>query len=91
MIKPVTTVPGNGAGSAIDGLKDRILARVTAEAPLPLSALDARWPVTRHHVRLVVLELSRDGLVSFARSDENGMPLLCITGAGRAAAARSAR
>lgn len=64
-----------------------LLDHVAESGPLPMAALPARWPMTRHLARKVVLDLSRDGLVGFSRDGPGSPPLLEVTAAGRRAVA----
>lgn len=75
--------------TAVEAARLRILERVGRSGPVAVPDLAQGWPMTRHHVRLLALDLSRDALVAVVRSSR-GLPLLAITDAGRAALERAA-
>ncbi|MGK7312010.1 MAG: hypothetical protein ACN0LA_07185 [Candidatus Longimicrobiales bacterium M2_2A_002] len=79
MIHPAITIQARALADA----RRTLLDHVAEAGPLPMAALPARWPMTRFLARKVVLDLSRDGLVAFARSEPGGPPLLEVTDAGR--------
>lgn len=70
---------------AVDAARLRILKQVDRSGPMAVSELDRGRPMARHHARLLVLDLSRDALVSFVRSSAYGVRLVVITDAGRTA------
>lgn len=81
MIRPADTPQRR----AVDAARLRILRQVHRSGPMAVSELARGWPLGRHHARLVVLDLSRDALVSLVRSSGYGVPLVQITDDGRAA------
>lgn len=85
MIKPSSSPQAK----ALEAVRRSILGHVARTGPVPVSSLPVRWPLTRHHVRLVVRDLSRDGLVSFARRIDDRAPVLALTDEGRRLAGES--
>lgn len=72
---------------AVNAARLRILEQLDRSGPVSMPELCREWPMARHHARLLVLDLSRDAMVSFLRSTGGGPPRLDITDAGRAALA----
>jgi DNA-binding MarR family transcriptional regulator len=70
---------------AVETARRQVLAQVARRGPVPLAELATAWPHTRHQTRLVVRDLSRDGLVAFARRLEDRAPVLALTADGRRA------
>lgn len=81
MIKPDETAQAR----ALEAARRQILEHVARSGPVPVTSLPVRWPLTRHQARLVVRDLSRDGMVSFARRIQDRTPVLAITDTGRRA------
>lgn len=81
MIRPATTAPAR----ALEEARRAILDHLAHQGPVPLAELPSAWPLTRHHTRLVVRDLSRDGLLAFARRIEDRAPVLVLTDTGRRA------
>ena len=81
MIRPANTAPAR----ALEEARRAILDHVAREGPVPVAELPSAWPLTRHHARLVVRDLSRDGLLAFARRIEDRAPVLVLTETGRRA------
>lgn len=79
MIKPHDT---REAG-ALETARRRILEHVARNGAVPLTDLPSRWPLTRHHVRLVARDLALDGMVSMATRLGDRAPVLAITDTGR--------
>lgn len=74
---------------AVNAARLRILEQLNRSGPVSMPELCREWPMARHHARLLVLDLSRDAMVSFLRSSRGGPHRLVITDAGRAALARA--
>lgn len=79
MIRPLDT---QQAG-ALEAARRRILEHVARNGAVPVADLPARWPLTRHHARLVARDLALDGLVSLANRIEDRTPVLTLTDTGR--------
>ena len=79
MIHSATTIQPGVLAEA----RRSLLGHVAQNGPLPMVALPARWPMTRHLARKVVLDLRRDGLVAFSGGGPGSPPLLEVTEAGR--------
>lgn len=79
MIKPDNTAEAR----ALDAVRHRFLTHIARHGPVPVARLPVRWPLTRYHARLVVRDLSRDGLVCFARTVDERATVLALTDAGR--------
>ncbi len=77
------------AAPALESANREVLAQLSRRGPVPVAALAGRWPVTRHHVRLVVSGLTREGLVSVVHRPPSRQPLVSLTPRGRAALERS--
>ena len=73
------------AARALEDTRREILERVDSEGPVPVATLPVAWPLTRHHLRLVVRDLARDGLAVYTRPPGSTRPLLSVTPAGRSA------
>lgn len=70
--------------SAGERVRHAILAHLHRFGPSAVSELPGRWPVTRHHVRLAVRQLTRDGFVRLVREAPHGPARVTMTEAGRA-------
>ena len=81
MIKPDDTPEGR----ALDAVRHRFLAHIARHGPVPVAEMPVRWPLTRYHARRVIRDLSREGLICFARRVEGRAPVLTLTDAGRRA------
>lgn len=79
MIRPTMTPRAR----ALETARRQVLEQVARRGTVPLAELATGWPHTRHHARLVVRDLSRDGLVAFARRLEDRAPVLALTDDGR--------
>lgn len=84
MIRPSVTPQAR----ALETARRQVLEEVARHGTVALSELPAGWPHTRHHVRLVVQDLSRDGMVAFARRIGDRAPVLALTDDGRRALGR---
>ena len=62
-----------------------VLEHVGSEGPLPAAMVPHRWPVTGHHLRLVVADLTRQGLLRAVRRPPARQPLVSLTPRGIAA------
>lgn len=79
MIRP----NGTRRAGALETARRQVLGQVARRGAVPLAELATGWPQTRHQTRLVVRDLSRDGLVAFARRLEDRAPVLALTDDGR--------
>ena len=77
MIRTARSAPAR----ALEQARHRILEHVDRAAPV--QEMPVGWPMTRHHVRMVVRDLSREGLVSLRRAPGSRLPVLTLTPAGR--------
>ena len=59
-----------------------VLRHLRRAGPVSTAGLPARWPLTRHHLRMVVDGLVDDGLVARAPAGHARVPVLALTSAG---------
>jgi hypothetical protein len=52
-----------GSGTALQALREALLAQAARPEGLDVGALPVRWPLTRFHVRAVLQQLAAEGLV----------------------------
>jgi DNA-binding MarR family transcriptional regulator len=79
MIITAESIPAH----ALEAARRQVLEQIDRTGPIPVQELPRGWPLTRHHVRMVVRDLARDGLVVTARDPGAWMPVLTLTPAGR--------
>lgn len=84
MIRPhdARTDRANGT-PAVDAARRTLLEELRRSGPVPPGEIPGRWPLTRHHMRLVLAELIRDGLVASERGDGGRLPRLSLTPSGQ--------
>ena len=78
----VRTVPQAGP-DAFTRMRRSILLHLDGRGPVPLPQIPAAWPMTRAQVRLVALEMLRDGVIEALDGDTGQFRLVRITQAGR--------
>jgi DNA-binding MarR family transcriptional regulator len=69
----------------VERARRKVLDYVARQGPVPPTAMPGHWPATRHHARLVVGDLTREGLVRVVHRPPAKRPLLSLTTRGRAA------
>lgn len=80
MIKP----SDSPRARAVHEARHRVLAHLATNGPITVPEIPRRWPLTGHHIRLIVRDLSREGLL--AVEPDGAVPLIVLTRAGREAA-----
>lgn len=83
MIRTARTKPAR----ALEEARRRVLEEVDRAGGLPIQELPRGWPLTRHHVRMLVRDLARDGLLTTTRDPGTRLPRVSLTPAGRRAIA----
>lgn len=72
------------AAPPLDRPRRQLLEHLEWAGPLPVAELPRRWPLTGYHVRLVIRQLTADGLVEVHRNGRYA-PRIDLTQAGRLA------
>lgn len=79
----MVTLPEMSLSPPLERARRYILEYVARQGPVPPSAMPRRWPATRHHARLVVGDLTREGLMTVVHRPPAQRPLLSLTARGR--------
>ena len=72
------------ADTAAARLFSTVLDHIHRYGPSAPSELPARWPLTRHHLRLAVRRLVHEGMVERVRGSPGTPSRIALTDAGRA-------
>lgn len=81
MIKTARTEPAR----ALEAARRQVLEQVARASAVPVQELPRGWPLTRHHVRMLVQDLSREGLLTSVREPGATLPRVSLTPAGHRA------
>lgn len=77
--------PARRPAPAVHAARRAVLDHLRRSGPGETAEIPGRWPLTRHHLRLVVDGLVADGLVARIPLPASHRSLLALTATGRAA------
>lgn len=73
------------ATRAVEAARRMLLEQIDRAGPVAPARIRAGWPLTGHHVRIVLNDLIRDGLVASDRGGRGRVPRVSLTRAGHEA------